>query len=167
MKKKLQPAYLFYDDLNLSHKAKNNRFAFTETRLLKSLKYLSQLFFVILLISGYAFAQVATAPAAGDGSAESPYEIATLENLYWIAEDPARWSYHYIQTANIDASETAGWFEGEGWMPIGNEENPFRGNYDGDSNIINGLFIDRGSDNYQGLFGFISSAGKVVNNLEA
>ncbi|HDQ44497.1 MAG TPA: hypothetical protein ENN17_03215, partial [bacterium] len=66
-----------------------------------------------LLAAGILSAQTATAPASGNGSSGSPYEIASLENLYWIAatdvEVPApdratRWAAHYLQTANIDAS---------------------------------------------------------------
>lgn len=73
-------------------------------------------------------AQTAIAPLIGDGSEDNPYEIASLENLYWIAADnivvqapdrEVRWSSHYIQTADIDASATNDWFAGQGWTPIG------------------------------------------------
>jgi len=53
-------------------------------------------------------AQTATAPAFGEGTGGDPYQIETLQNLYWIASNNANWNKHYIQTANIDASETAG-----------------------------------------------------------
>jgi hypothetical protein len=55
---------------------------------------------LVLLSVARAVAQTATAPAAGDGSSGNPYQIASLENLYWIAVDASRWNKHYIQTAN-------------------------------------------------------------------
>ncbi|MDX9769043.1 MAG: hypothetical protein RBT19_01680 [Tenuifilaceae bacterium] len=44
-----------------------------------------------LLITIGSSAQTATPPTVGDGSSDNPYEVATLENLYWIAEDDSRW----------------------------------------------------------------------------
>jgi hypothetical protein len=80
-------------------------------------------------------------PIAGDGSSGNPYQIATLENLYWIAENSSRWSLHYKQTADLDASSTN---SGSGWSPIGNETTKFTGTYDGGGYTINSLYINRG-----------------------
>ena len=83
---------------------------------------------VLLMANAGLMAQTAIAPAVGDGAVDNPYEIASLENLYWIAAtdnvvpDPdraTRWSSHYIQTADIDAFDTENWFNGAGWIPIG------------------------------------------------
>jgi hypothetical protein len=71
------------------------------------------------LDSQAAMTPVATPPHVGNGSAAQPYEIATLENLSWMAADPARWDYHYRQTADIEASVTRNWYYGEGWLPVG------------------------------------------------
>ena len=132
---------------------------------------------IFALLCPILSAQTATAPAAGDGSESNPYEIATLENLYWIAADndavpdpeqQERLGYHYIQTADIDASETADWFEGAGWFPIGdnstgNSTSRFTGSYEGDYHIISGLYINRPVSNFTGLFGFASNA--TITNL--
>ncbi|HQB79454.1 MAG TPA: hypothetical protein PLJ52_14015, partial [Tenuifilaceae bacterium] len=75
---------------------------------------------LIALMPSIVQGQTATPPTVGDGSAGNPYKIATLENLYWIAEDNTRWGFNYQQTADIDASETSTWFSGAGWTPIGN-----------------------------------------------
>ncbi|TVQ08181.1 MAG: hypothetical protein EA361_17185, partial [Bacteroidetes bacterium] len=122
------------------------------------------------LFSSYLLmAQTSVEPAAGDGTESSPYEIATLENLYWIAAyddevaDPdqyARWSSHYIQVADIDASETVDWFDGNGWLPIGN---PFSGVYNGQNHTIDGLFINRTDQYSTGLF--LWTQGGVLKNL--
>jgi hypothetical protein len=126
------------------------------------------LFFFYNIVS----AQTPTAPASGDGSSGNPYQIATLENLYWItastAEVPSPWQYsrfgcHYIQTADIDASSTSSWFSGAGWIPIGDINGyPFYGTYNGQGHTINNLFINRAAG-YQGLFGYVENA--VIQNL--
>lgn len=74
---------------------------------------------VLLFTVSSLFAQTATAPLLGDGSSGNPYQIANLENLYWIAASDAivpsptqatRWAAYYIQTADFDASDTETWF---------------------------------------------------------
>ncbi|MBS4012758.1 MAG: hypothetical protein KGZ97_03215 [Bacteroidetes bacterium] len=72
-----------------------------------------------ILLTAMAYTQTATAPAVGDGSAGNPYQIATLNNLYWISQNPTKWYSHYIQTANINASATSTWNSGAGWQSIG------------------------------------------------
>jgi len=97
-------------------------------------------------------------PAEGDGSEGNPYKIASIENLYWVYQDPIRWDYNYIQTADINASQSSNWFGGSGWSPIGNSLNKFTGFYDGQGYNISDLFIDRGEENYIGLFGMVMGA---------
>jgi hypothetical protein len=109
--------------------------------------------------------QTATAPSSGSGTASDPYEIATLENLYWIADNSSRWDKHYVQTADIDASPTSSWFSGKGWDPIGDGNKDFTGSYDGQGYTIDDLFMDRtsSSNKGQGLFGRIEDA--TISNL--
>jgi PKD repeat protein len=103
-----------------------------------------------------------TAPS-GDGLASNPYQIATLKNLYWIAENPTVWNKYFIQTANIDASSTADWCTG-GWLPIGLDwENYFSGNYDGRGHTISGLYIASSPAEANGLFGY--AEGAAFQNL--
>ncbi|MDY6915778.1 MAG: PKD domain-containing protein [Candidatus Cloacimonadota bacterium] len=73
-----------------------------------------------------------------------------------------RWAANYIQTADIDATETEGWFNGDGWKPIGEDDNDFTGSYNGYNYIISNLFIDR--NDYTGLFGKISNC--EIKNLK-
>ncbi len=108
------------------------------------------------------FSQTATAPSVGDGTSENPYQISSLENLYWIAESSTRWSYHYIQTIDIDAASTSGW-SGGGWTPIGSSTTQFAATYNGGGYSINGLYINRTIGDYQGLFG--STSGATISNL--
>jgi len=117
------------------------------------------MFFVALLFTFInAFAQTGVPPAAGAGTSESPYQIANLENLYWISLSPANWNNHFIQTADIDASPTHTWFPDGlggflGWAPIGTESNPFAGYYNGQDYSIDALYIHRLNENHVGLFG--------------
>jgi hypothetical protein len=107
--------------------------------------------------------QTATAPSSGDGTSGDPYQIATLDNLYWITQNSAEWGKYYIQTANIDASSTSGWDSGSGFSPIGSNSTSFTGSYDGGGYTISGLYISRSSTDYIGMFGFISNA--TVKNI--
>jgi len=137
-------------------------------------------FLLFTLLSFFVFmqagwAQTATQPIAGDGSSGSPYQIASLENLYWItAPDDevasptqvTRWAANYIQTADIDASTTSGWFSNVGWLPIGNATTQFSGEYDGQGYAISSLYINRSSTSYIGLFGYTKGTTATISNMK-
>ena len=116
----------------------------------------------LLLPTTWVWAQTATAPAAGDGSTANPYQIATLDNLYWLSQNSAAWTLNFLQTADIDASATAGWDGGAGWTPIGNTTTPFAGAYDGGGYAISGLTIARPGEDNIGFFGVVEN-GRVEN----
>ncbi len=123
---------------------------------------------ILFIISQMLLGQIAIAPSVGDGTSGNPYQIASLENLYWIAESSTRWGYNYIQTANIDASETASWFSDGtggyfGWKAIGEITSAFTGSYNGNGRTIDGLYINRAGSDYQGLFGHTS--GAAISNI--
>jgi len=104
-------------------------------------------------------------PSAGDGSPDNPYQIANLANLRWLSENADEWvtGIYFIQTADIDASETQYWNDGVGFSPIGNSDTKFEGNYNGSGHTISGLFINRPDESYIGLFGYTS--GSEIKNL--
>lgn len=122
------------------------------------------LFFFSRTIS---MAQTAIPPSTGDGSSDNPYEISSLDNLYWIADQVNSGTtftgIFFNQTTDIDASATSTWFGGEGWLPIGNSLAPFSGNYSGQGHIIDQLYISRFTD-YNGFFGYTDNAN--IDNLE-
>ncbi len=66
-----------------------------------------------------------------------------LDNLLWVSTNNSSWSSHFIQIADIDASDTQNWGGGNGFSPIGNIDNNFTGTYNGQSFSITGLHIDR------------------------
>ncbi|MCL2065508.1 MAG: hypothetical protein FWG98_14205, partial [Candidatus Cloacimonetes bacterium] len=93
------------------------------------------------------------------GSEENPFLIANLANLRWLSETPAVWDigiglnrtgYFFLQTADIEASETIRWNNGRGFTPIGyfpmfsvgTYKWSFVGKYDGNHFKISNLFIN-------------------------
>ena len=123
---------------------------------------------IVLFLTQTLRAQTATAPTGGDGTSGSPYQIASLENLYWIASDVTRWDKYYIQTANIDASSTSTWFTNGsggyyGWIPIGNTATKFTGTYNGNGKTISGIYINRPLIDNVGLLGYTS--GAAISNV--
>ncbi len=105
----------------------------------------------------------ADAFAGGDGSATNPYQIATAEQLAYLAKTVNAGTKYagqfFIQTADIDLTESK--VVGNGaklaWEPIGATK-AFSGNYNGDNFKITNMTID-GQWSYAGLFGLVSYSG--------
>jgi len=99
----------------------------------------------------------------GSGTLSDPYIIEDVWDLQNINSDL---SANYILKNNIDASGTNEWNNGSGFMPIGNETNPFLGNLDGSTYIIDNLSInfDANAPIYgYGLFGYVGQSGVIRN----
>jgi len=103
---------------------------------------------------------------SGEGTAESPYLIGTLDELKWFRDDVNAgntYSGKYVKlTADINLGN-------EEWTPIGNATNLFQGNFDGGEKVISNLTIN-GEKNYYnnpdynvGLFGYIKNGGYIKN----
>ncbi len=128
---------------------------------------------VIIMISFFTVSnilgQIATPPTNGDGSEANPYQIATLDNLYWLSQTDTVWNKFFIQTTDINAASTSNWDGGLGFMPIGYNPTKFSGTYDGDGHIIDSLYIDRPDSDYVGLFGlsraYIKELGVTNANI--
>jgi|GEM_PF-2992465 len=110
----------------------------------------------ILVLWSSLFAQTAIQPA-GSGTVGDPYQIANLNNLYWVTQDTSSWSSCFLQTADIDASSDTSWNSDTGFSPIGKINTPFKGYYDGNGHIISGIYINNYSI-YVGFFGFTQDA---------
>jgi hypothetical protein len=61
---------------------------------------------LVFFIAQFLCAQTAIAPS-GSGTSGSPYQIASLENIYWITQNSSSWSSYFQQTADIDASSSS------------------------------------------------------------
>jgi hypothetical protein len=127
------------------------------------------IFNLFVFLSLQTFAQTATPPSVGNGSEENPYEISNLENLYWLTQSSNAWDKHFIQTADIDASETQTWHNSNGLSPIGNGSIEFTGTYNGQHYKINNLYINRKNNKNIGLFGVTKNSNiekLVLTNVD-
>ena len=133
--------------------------------MMKKLYKLTMLLIALACSTSLTFGQTPTPPTLGDGTSGNPYQIATLDNLYWLSQTTAAWviNKYFIQTADIDASASSGWDGGAGWTPIGNATTSFAGSYNGQGHIISGLFINRSSTDNIGLFGMTGSSCTIQN----
>ena len=106
--------------------------------------------------NGYPFlsSQILTEAPSGSGTFGAPYQIASLENLYWLMQNSSGWDKYFIQTADIAAKSTAYINFGKGFQQIGvNSDARFYGSYDGKDHTIDGLTINRPTESNIGLFG--------------
>jgi parallel beta-helix repeat protein len=96
----------------------------------------------------------------GAGTAQSPYLIFDAVQLQVIQNDLGS---HYKLACDIDASETSSWNSGQGFAPIGYDVTPFTGKFNGSGHAITGLYINRQSFDYAGLFGRLGPTGIIEN----
>lgn len=87
--------------------------------------------------------------AGGDGTEEDPWQVASAAQLYAIRHDLYA---HYVLVDDIELG-TAPWNVDAGWLPIGDESDPFMGSLDGSGYRVTGLYIDKPAINEVGLFG--------------
>jgi len=116
---------------------------------------------------------------SGSGTQNDPYQISTLNDLYWIYKHSNKWGDYFEQTADIDATDTQNFDDGdggtaEGFPPIGDHDYgnfaDFTGIYNGHGYSIDNLTIKRSSvannDNI-GLFGYADNATFSNINLNS
>ena len=92
-------------------------------------------------------------------------EIRTLQDLDNIRNNL---DGHYVLMNDIDAYPTSKpwssfWNGGEGWEPIGASNEAFNGILDGNGYVISGLFINRPSAWYVGLFSNTTENSTIMN----
>ncbi len=110
--------------------------------------------------------------SGGSGTLADPYQIANKADLKYLSDSSSQWSFNFIQTADIIftsadfASSGAFYYGGAGFSPIGGvvigPTYGFGGTYNGNNHIINGLYINRPTQNYVGLF---SMAYAAISNI--
>ncbi len=105
-------------------------------------------------------ASVGGTRGGGSGTVGDPYMIENVDELQAMNNNKAA---HYALKNDIDASITSTWNSGAGFVPVGTSATKFTGSLDGRGYTITGLYINRPSTNYVGLFGYIGS-GSVVKN---
>ena len=159
----------------------------------KTCTKLSWLVTMLLLVTAMAMPKMAwaeitpTKPSSGDGSENSPYQIGTAEELYWFAAlvngtlndgTSQKTNANAVLTTNITVNtdlltslnEDGSIKDGtpvENWTPIGNNQNPFTGTFDGQGHTISGLYFNDSNTNYVGLFGFNNGTIKNVGVVDS
>lgn len=100
----------------------------------------------------------------GNGTADNPYQINTVNDLWWVSQIQSVWDKHFLQTSNINFSELENWLSCEGisFNPIGNYYHPFTGNFNGNFFIIDNFGIDS-EESYIGFFGATQNA--LITNV--
>ena len=120
----------------------------------------------------------------GNGTEENPYQIGTVDELYWFAglvngdesviskDIPQNTGACAVLTKNITINENVldenGSLNGDGsgleqWTPIGsNVKNRYTGTFDGNGHTISGLYVVSAGD-YAGLFGYV--LGGTIENV--
>ena len=105
---------------------------------------------------------IAESFAGGNGTKEDPYLIENGEQLALMITDVESDGKYYKLTADIKLNETSS----EKWMYEGRQwiwsNNIFKGNFDGDSHKITGLYYN-GTKSKVGLFAYAANA--TVKNL--
>ena len=91
-----------------------------------------------------------------------PAGCISINNIVDLQNISQNLAGNYCLTNDIDASATATWNSGAGFIPIGDYGNPFVGILDGQGHTVDGLMISS-STTRVGLFGYI--VGGIVRNI--
>lgn len=90
---------------------------------------------------------------SGDGSDEDhAYAIADVYGLQGMASTSLL-GKHFLLVGDVDASGTANWNAGAGFVSVGDAGHAFTGSFDGQGYSIDGLTINRAGISRVGLFG--------------
>lgn len=126
------------------------------------LYFVMVLFVACFLVSHAVLAeeQIGSEFAGGSGTEDDPYLIADAKQLDNVRN---HLKSHFKLVSDIDL-DIAPYNEGEGWEPIGDYEEPFRGSLDGNGKTIKGLYINREDMEDVGFFAWLGK-GAVVRNV--
>lgn len=109
----------------------------------------------------------ARASFSGNGTTADPYQIASADNLWKMAElvnaeDETYRDAYYILTADIDLG-------GKAWTPIGDgyldSVYSFTGTFDGNGHTISGLNVSANTEDKNRFFGLFGQVEGTVKNL--
>ena len=135
----------------------------------KSNRLVTMLLLVMAILMPYGGAWAQTEPSSGDGSVGNPYKISSAAELAWFRDqvNSGNNSISAELTENIDlvefchAKDGTKYTEELSWTPIGNDDNMYRGTFDGNGKTISNLYINATSFG-TGFFG-IAIYGSLKN----
>ncbi|WP_161599039.1 GLUG motif-containing protein [Aidingimonas lacisalsi] len=110
----------------------------------------------------------------GTGTSSDPYILTDWQQLQNVNfnDDVLGGGYHFDLANNL-GSGTSGYADlagenandGKGWEPIGDDATPFTGTFDGLDHVISELTINRGGEDYIGLFGTATDSSSKIRNV--
>ncbi|MCT7481313.1 GLUG motif-containing protein [Aliarcobacter cryaerophilus] len=108
----------------------------------------------------------------GFGTEVNPYKITNWTQLQNINNSNILTQNYYFNLLNNLSSSTSDYTNlasntansGLGWNPIGNDTNKFNGTFDGKGFTISDLYINRPSQRYIGLFGYVNT-GSIIKDI--
>lgn len=110
--------------------------------------------FIVFVISLFISMSVSAQFSAGSGTVADPYQITSKNELMLVGAEPTA-SFKLMN--NIDMA-------GEIWTPIGNVDNKFTGNFDGNAKKISNIKIVGSVEDNKGFFGYVSDSA-IIKNL--
>lgn len=107
---------------------------------------------------------------------DNPCVIYTVQQLEAIGAKEDRMAGHYVLGRDIDATETVGWDDNHGFVPIGSKvsandpdlgdiEVAFSGTLDGNGFAISNLTINRPDERYAGVFAEVSQGAQIYSMI--
>ncbi|WP_211310102.1 beta strand repeat-containing protein, partial [Aquicella lusitana] len=106
-----------------------------------------------------AFIRAANASSTNLGQASNPVELVDIYGLQGAGSTTTTLGYYYVLNNNIDATVTSKWNSGSGFVPMGD----YTGTFDGQSHVIQNLYINRPTTVNVGLFSVADNA--TIQNL--
>ena len=122
------------------------------------IRVILSLFVATSSIVGLGVPRDAKAFSGGTGTTGDPYIITTCAELQSIGSEVDTNGKVYELSGDIDCTATSGWNSGAGFSPI----NYFQGTLNGNNHTIDGLFINRPTEDRVGLFASLSSDGVIA-----
>ncbi|MCX5632333.1 MAG: hypothetical protein NTW93_01435 [Phycisphaerae bacterium] len=120
---------------------------------------MKQIFFAILIITLASLITNAKY-SGGSGTDNDPYLIATAEDMNQIGQDQNDWDKHFKMTADVNLIA----YSGTGFNCIGTDDkHAFSGVFNGNGHTIWNFTYTTQSDDYIGIFGAVSTAGRIEN----
>ncbi len=120
-----------------------------------------------LLLAGHVAADTPAAGsfAGGNGTQGDPFQISNLAELRRFMESAPIFpnNAYYKLTANIDASDTATWLGGLGWLPV---EATLLDGFDPAGFEIQNLYINRPTTNNVGFFSNCNTPSLTLDNFK-
>lgn len=112
--------------------------------------------------SGYRSCAVVTDHFTEAGTDIDPIVVDNLSELKTISSFPRYWDKHIVLTKSLNGAVSREWNNGTGWQPIGSNQVPFTGTFNGRGHIVDSLFMRRSGD-YSAFFGLVD--GGSVDSL--